>query len=266
MPLNPANMIREPLVGFLIVGLLLFAADHQLNQNQPTIEITPALQQRLALLWETQTGQPPDAGELRSITDNWLREEILYREALAMKLDSDDEIIRRRLVQKLEFIIDEVSPALPTDAELRQYYQTHLEDYRLPERYSFIHYFYATPEAAEEARRRALAGETINGEPTLLNRANISKNLRQIAASFGPDFAVQLADSEATGWLPVIHSQYGYHLLNLTQRLPAEVVPFENVSQKVLEDITRSQTERRRNEWLESVRDQYRIIRSDEVR
>ena len=98
-------MTREPLVWFLVTGVLLFAGNSYLNPPREGIVVDSQLRAQLASLWQTQMGREPSSSERESILQSWLEEELLYREAVRMNLADDDVIVRRRLVQKLEFLL-----------------------------------------------------------------------------------------------------------------------------------------------------------------
>ena len=125
--------MKEPITWFVIIGLLLFAAE-RLNGPQPII-VDKTVENQIVNLWETQMGLPPTAQELESLLHNWIREEVFYREALRLGLDDEDTIIKRRLVQKLTFLAQEGDESDITRADLEAYYNNNIEDYTL----SLIH-------------------------------------------------------------------------------------------------------------------------------
>ena len=126
------DLFRQPLIWFVLIGLFLFVADSQIGDDRHEIVITDALRDRLATLWTTQTGLVATEAEVDSLVDNWVKEEVLYREALRLGLDEDDSIVRRRLVQKLGFIAESEPIPAPEIGELEAFYQQHIDDYTLP--------------------------------------------------------------------------------------------------------------------------------------
>ena len=150
----PGGLLKQPLLWFLAIGLALFIADSRIPENRDEIVITPALRDRLATLWTTQTGLVATEAELNSLLDNWLKEEVLYREALRLGLDQEDSIVRRRLVQKLGFIAESQTIPTPEQGELEAFYQENIDDYTLPVRYSFRHLYFQQLAAAENAQAR----------------------------------------------------------------------------------------------------------------
>ena len=144
MPVDPASAVsaflrslaREPLVHFVLIGAALFAVYRVGGGGsiEPArrIEIGAAEVQRLAAAFSRNWMRPPTAEELRGLVENEVREEVYYREAVAMGLDRNDEIIRRRLHQKLEFLSgDLAAPASPTEAELQAHLDAHAERFRV---------------------------------------------------------------------------------------------------------------------------------------
>ena len=149
------SIARHPLTIFLVVGVLLFVLDRW--RSTESIIIDEAVTERVAGLWETQMGTPPDPETLDALLTAWLREEVFYREALRRGLDADDTVLRRRLVQKLEFLVQDMTSGAVSDGDLEAYFEEHRKRYRLPERWTFEQHQYTTAagaEAALEARRQ----------------------------------------------------------------------------------------------------------------
>jgi len=116
------RFVREPLVHFLILGALLFVVARMLQKPalapaRPRIEVAAAEVRRMRELWGLQWHRPPQPAELQSLIDEYVREQVLFREALAMGLDRDDEIVRRRLVQKMQFLSQEMKHGADSSAE-----------------------------------------------------------------------------------------------------------------------------------------------------
>ena len=146
---------REPLVHFLVLGALLFGlfalVNNEASSKSPNrIEITSADVDRLQERWTKQWNRPPTETELKSLIEAYLREEILYREALALGLDQNDTIIRRRLAQKMEFLFEDLADQVePTDEELKRYFDRNRDQYRLPARFSFAHVYFSVDQRGD---------------------------------------------------------------------------------------------------------------------
>ena len=124
-----ARILKNPLFGFLLLGSVLFLLDSLAGSDRQSIVVSVAQQQRLAALWETQTGSEVTPEQLDSLVKNWVEEEVLYREALRLGLDHEDSIVRRRLIQKLGFIAESNSSTTKTDLTLENYYQKKIKNH-----------------------------------------------------------------------------------------------------------------------------------------
>ena len=125
--------LKQPLLWFALIGILLFVVDEQFSIDRNEILVTVAMQERLGGLWTTQTGLTASEQELDALVENWIREEILYQEALRLGLDQEDSIVRRRLVQKLGFIAETEDSAPPErGAVTHSLYAIHSSSSTLP--------------------------------------------------------------------------------------------------------------------------------------
>jgi hypothetical protein len=204
------RVLREPLVHFLAIGLFLFLLFALVNDEQRDsgnrIEITAADIEQFVAIFRKQWQRPPNAQELQSLIDSRVREEVLYREGLAMGLDKDDTIVRRRLAQKVEFLMGDVSGVTePDDATLQAYYDENAERYREPPRLSFSHIYFNTDRRGEQAatdaralleRLRAASPRVTQapdeGDPFMLPRVYVDKRTDEIARDFGRAFSQEI--------------------------------------------------------------------------
>src|SRR6476661_334962 len=136
------RLIREPFLHFLLLGVLIFIAHRFLSKRvddgPQRIVITQGQITSIIVGFSRTWQRPPTREELEGLIRDRVREEVYYREALAMGLDRDDPVIRRRLQQKLQFVTDDVAaPAEPTDAELSEYLKTHADVFRVDRRLTF---------------------------------------------------------------------------------------------------------------------------------
>ena len=169
------RLLREPLLHFFLVGAVLFGVYGWLHGgllNSPTeIVVSRGQVQSLQMQFERVWQRPATQGELQGLIDGWVREEIFYREGIAMALDRDDPIVRRRVGQKLEFILDSAAPASPTDAELQAWLDAHPDDYQIEPTYSLRQVFFDPARHGDKldadiaAARRALeSGKLVDGD------------------------------------------------------------------------------------------------------
>lgn len=260
--MKAAVVFKQPLLWFVIVGLALFVADSQLSDDSSEIIVTPALRDRLATLWTTQTGLIATESELNALVDNWVKEEVLYQEALRLGLDQEDSIVRRRLVQKLGFIAEsEIAPA-PELGQLEQFYQQHLADYTLPERYSLQQLYFQQLADAEHALTQINAGTEAQelGESSMLNPSYAYRSALDLNATFGAGFSDQLASLEVGRWQGPLQSGFGFHLLFINAVHPEQVTPLEAVQQQVLLDYQRAQQINARDIYIDRLLENYSII------
>ena len=252
--------MKEPLLWFLAIGSLLFIAD-RFSSPQPII-VDSTIRNQIASLWETQMGLPPSEKELHSLVQNWVREEIFYRESLRLGLDKEDTIIRRRLVQKLTFITQEVDEGSITSADLRAHYDKNLDNYTLPVRYSLSQIYFSDATKTEELRAE-LEKEDVEwqklGNSSLLPRNLVRKNIREIASTFGSEFGQQIVNLREGLWVGPITSTFGLHLVRLDAILPSEVTPLPYIEKRVMSDLMHARREASLNDYYEQLLDQYDV-------
>lgn len=283
---------QEPLLWFTAAGIALFWINAQFNSDQSInrIEVGPLVEQRIADQWQVQMGRAPTVEELQGLVDQWIKEEVYYREALRLGLDANDTIVRRRLVQKLTFLTEDIATAEePSDGELAQYYEKNAQQYQQPARYSFRHrYFSADRRAEAEADARAALltladapaqGEATRnlGDPFMLQLAFAERSQRQIADLFGQEFgdaltettvekSAQQAPKQATKqainqWTGPIRSAYGWHLIYITAVAQARQQPLAEVRDRVAADLTLSKRQSANARYYEDLLSSYEVVR-----
>jgi peptidyl-prolyl cis-trans isomerase C len=247
------RLLREPLLHFLLIGGVLFAADAALREDaapsDKVIRITDAEVDRLRAQWRKQYQRLPSLTELQGLVDARVREEVLYREALAMGLDQDDSIIQRRLAQKLEFLIEDLAAARePSDAELSAFFEERQAAYRLPGQVSFSQVFFSPDRrgrAAEADASLVLAGlraEALpaaaadQGDRFMMGASYSEQRPQDVEAVFGPEFVQALFEIEPGGWSGPIPSAYGWHLVRTEARSPSRVPTLAQVADQVRHD------------------------------
>jgi hypothetical protein len=225
-------------VHFLALGalvLLLFewrggASDPESNR----IAITPARIEQLASAFAMTWQRPPTDEELKGLIDNYVKDEIATREASAIGLDQDDVIIRRRLRQKLEFLVEDATPsAPPTDAELGAWLDAHPDRFPAEPRVA-LRQVYLSPErrgesaqteAARLLARLVAAGPNAPidavGDPSLLPREMPLAPLSEVARTFGPKLAAEIDEIPPGEWTGPLESSFGLHLVLVPERVDA---------------------------------------------
>lgn len=244
--------LKEPLLHFFVAGALLFGAYAWLNPPAPDAEVR-LRQVRIGageVKWVTETwvrqwGREPTPEELRALVTNLLKEELLAREAREMRLDENDTIVRRRLAQKLEFIVRDTARLVePTEDELRRLYDAHPDRFLEPARVSFRQ-IYFNPARRKDAATDAVAtltGLSAAGAPDpdalgdrfLLDAEYAAVDRQAVAAAFGPGFAREVFALAPGAWHGPIASGYGLHLVAVASAQPARRRGFDEVRAQVL--------------------------------
>jgi len=227
--------LREPLLHFFLLGALLFAAHGWLRRNDrsgpESIVVTRDDVDSLAAAFARTWQRPPSGEELESLIDDHVREEVYVRAAIAMGLDDDDVIIRRRLRQKMEFVSEDLaSRAEPTDDQLRAYLESHPDAFRAPRRLSFRQVYLDPARHGENVARDAEellvrlgelgpdADVSGFGDSVMLESAYPSMAETEIARLFGDQFAAALGALPLGRWQGPIRSGYGLHLVAVSER------------------------------------------------
>jgi len=246
------RLFHEPLLHFLLIGVALFAV---FQLVRPTPKPTPSSKQiqlslddltRLALLFQSQWKREPTAPELERLMETKIQTEILYREALAMGLDKDDEIVKRRMAQKMQFLAEDTVPRDPTTAELKIWYAKNSEQFAMPKRVSFRHLYFSPDRRATRARYDAvqalarLGGQPANAklnesfaDPFMFQEYYRDRGIDYLGKEFGPKFAQAVAKLPTGSWQGPIESGFGWHLVFVETEIPGRVPDFEEVEPEV---------------------------------
>ncbi len=251
--------MREPLFQFLGLGLLIWAGVSTVESHNERyiIHLGGAERQRLARTYREQYNQNPTVAQLRILVDQYIKEEISLREGLALGLDKGDEIVRRRIAQKFEFIQQDLGVSDdPSPGVLNAWFENHKRQYRTPLRATFTQvYFSSDRGGANAAKARALRalkvlqGASGTRAPNLGDQFPGPTNLSAIAQTeaervFGEsDFTAHLYNLPQGRWSGPFRSGYGWHLVYLTQYQPPSLPSFNEVRAQVLADY---QDEQRR--------------------
>jgi peptidyl-prolyl cis-trans isomerase C len=219
--------------------------------------------------YSKQWHRAPDADELRGLVNDHLREEVLYREALAMGLDQNDSIVRRRMAQKVDFLTQDIAAAVEADeATQREFFEKNASRYSKAARVSFRHVFFskerrgAKLEADSAAALVALAGgandETL-GDPFLGEHEFTDATPDDIAAAFGRDFAEQVIMLPTGHWKGPVVSSYGLHHVMVSGRAEPQPVAFEAVRDAVARDLSDERRRAANEDLIERLKAQYQI-------
>jgi hypothetical protein len=236
------------------------------------IEINASDIELLAGTFERQWRRPPTAEELKNLVENRVREEVMYREALAMGLDQNDVVVRRRMMQKMNLLSQDLAVLVdPTDAELEDYLREHEDRYRIPPRLTFTHVYFNPdrrgPAVARDARRlladlrEQSAGPEIApelGDRFMLGQEFDRASRMDVGRQFGQRFADSLFSMDP-GWQGPVTSGYGLHLVNIVARYEGRVPAVGEVRAELVRDYNRDRSDRVREQLYESLRGRFEV-------
>ena len=271
------SVLKEPLLHFVLLGAALFAFDalrsgRTARAGAAEIVVTEGRVENLAALFTKTWQRPPTEAELTVLVDDFVLEEALYREGVALGVDRDDTIIRRRVRQKMEFVVDDIIEAVePTEANLEQWLGEHADTYSQPGRYRFRQLYLNAErhDEAVDARAEVLLGELRAlapgadprglGDPTLLEHAFADASVREVIAIFGESFAERLASLPVGTWAGPIESAFGVHLVHIDARTPGAEVQLEEVRAEVARDWAVAQRAKATERFREGLLARYEV-------
>ncbi|MDR3468417.1 MAG: peptidylprolyl isomerase [Xanthobacteraceae bacterium] len=256
------HLIRhEPLVHFCLLGALIFGIDavlHPPAKDDRTIVVTKALRQSFIDGYDEDKERVPSATEMDRMVDNWLANEILYREGKALGVDKGDDTIRDRIAYKLQVLIfDQIRVPKPTDEELREWFASNHKQFDEPERVGF----YITPPTDEATARRQLEDIEAQRETDDLQkrtRAMLGRPVASLAGSFGDDFSNRLLAMPLGEW-SVLQSKDGWHVVRLDSRKPGKLASLDSVRDEVTKIWESNETRKRAWEAVNRLKANYRI-------
>jgi peptidyl-prolyl cis-trans isomerase C len=269
------KFIKEPLLHFCAIGVLLFALNawrgtkQPSEENGPRIEVNAATIERLRAGYERQFGQVPDAEELRGLVTAHIREEVLCREAIALGLDRDDTIVRRRLAQKMEFLTAHMAGAVaPDETAVRDFFAAHSERYVKPGWVSFRHVYFskekrgpavkASATEALSALKKGASDESM-GDAFLHGFVFAEREREEVAMLFGPDLARQLEAQAVGSWEGPLTSSYGLHLVRVEARSGPRPMKLEMILATVERDLNEERRSTMNREIFERLCERYEV-------
>lgn len=288
MQLTIKTIFEQPLIHFLLIGLGFFLL-YEIVSGGETGTCTIIVDKDALLthlqyrskafnvsVFEEKLGAMSQE-ELQQMIDEYVREEVLYREAMAMGLDKEDYIIKRRMIQKVEFISEGIAEATAdlSDEELKRYYEENMENYYVQPYATFTHVFFDfekwSREEAEAKAKKELVFLNQNSVP--FNQATsrgdwffyhtnyVEREPEYIASHFGAPMAqaIFVATPSDKKWIGPFVSQYGCHLVMLTKNEPGRYPDLEEVKARVTNDAQRDCTRKKNEETIREIIDGYEI-------
>jgi PPIC-type PPIASE domain len=246
------RLLQEPLIHFTIFALLIFGAYALISpqrENAPDqILLTVAKIDQIASLFAKTWQREPTVGELKGLVDDYVKEEIYYREAKELGLDTDDMVIRRRLRQKIEFLHDAAVDTLtPTDAELGAYLKAHLAEFGIEPMLAFQQVF-LNPERhgdridkdaaaiLETLRINPATDPATQGDASLLPAELPLTGKTSIGQTFGAEFTSALEMATPGQWTGPIRSEFGLHIVRVAERRAGRTPALGEVRDAVLRE------------------------------
>jgi hypothetical protein len=253
------RILDEPLLHFLLIGAGLFIAYGLMSSpsrstSPTTIVVTAGQVEHLAASFAKTWRRPPTEPELEGLIDEWVRDEVATREAMALGLDEGDTVVRRRLRQKLEFASDDIAgPTEPTDADLNAYLQAHPDSFRVEPAFTFSQVYLDPAKHGDDlgrdatrvlARLRQADGTTdaaALGDSLLLEPTFRSAPSSEIAKQFGEEFASKFGELPLGQWHGPIASGYGVHLVWVSERTAGGLPALADVREAVRREWANAQ-------------------------
>ena len=289
MTMFRTNVLKEPLLHFLLLGCALFILDQQVSDadfdsdNQITVDRERLLDfvqfrsrnndiERLNIALDGLSNT-----QREDLIDDYVQEEVLYREAKALGLNQEDAAFRQQLIRKIRYLIRSSvrEPVTPTEADLREYYDQNKSNYDEPQKRTFTHVFFGVEKRTfDEAEGLALESmETLNrkhipferagqfGEHFLYNKNYVKQDAEFIASHFGSDFKDTLfgLPEKPQGWQGPYQSRHGFHVLLITEILPAYSPEFSEVKPQLVQAVTRIRENQEFDKIVTTMKESYDI-------
>ena len=259
------RLAADPLLHFMAIGLVLLAlyalvAPPQSADSGLTIELTEDDLRQIQVAWLVKWKRPPTSAEMRTLVDQKVREEVLYREAIAMGLEQNDTIVKRRLAQKLEFLTEDIAAIRDPDAgELEAWFVGNAERFETPGRVTFRHIYFSPDKRGDSANADALSAlqqlqgaansdVTGVGDPFSDRYYYADRTSDDLAGFFGLKFADALEGLPTGKWIGPVESGLGWHLVWIDAIAPGRIPSFAEVDRDAVKaawiDVQRAESKR----------------------
>jgi peptidyl-prolyl cis-trans isomerase C len=276
---------KQPVVKFMGIGLLMFLintyllqADSSKSENEYNVSLTAGEVKSMEEVWLSKWKRPATKVEMEGMINQRVEEAILFREAIKIGLDKNDDIIRQRMAQKLEFLSNDlVKPDSANAEEVKLYFDENIANYTTPENITIIQLF-VNPKTHGDLLDKEVNARLAKLKSMDASSSEISKYADQfslqtyypekpnqeLAKLYGSEFATKVFELETNKWFGPINSQYGVHLIYVMHKNPAVVPEFENVKEFVTEDLQREKQEELNGLYIEGILSRYNVIIEDE--
>jgi len=271
--------LREPLLHFLFIGAAIYVLYGAVAEPVPVetnkiIVVSAGEVEWMRTSWQKRWNRPPTPEEFDGLIQQYIRETVLYREALTMGLNQHDQVIRRRLAQKLEFLAkDLVALTPPTEEELVAYFEANKDRYQQPALYTFTQVFIDPDKRGDgtladaEAIKATLVtrGDDIEdagalGDDFMLQNYYPEKDPLEIQKLFGSGFAQSLVDLAPGEWHGPVLSGYGTHIVYVSSIIEPAPPVFDDVREGVVEDWTAERSDELNEQFYANLRESYTVV------
>ena len=268
---------KEPLLHFLIIGAVIFVVFSIANKDEAAVSgnkivvSTPEIE-RLSDNWSKKWNRPPTETELKGLVESYIKEEVYYREALALGLDQNDTILRRRLMQKMEFLSNDLAELnQPDEAALNKYFLENQEKYKLPARVSFTHIYFSLDKrgakVVEDAKSVLIGLNALRapelGDTFMMQYDFVQETPFEVERLFGKGFTEELFTLGTNTWQGPIESGYGLHLVRISKKVDSGMPELASVVGKVRTDLMFEQRKKMNKEIYEKFKQRYEIVIED---
>mgnify|MGYP001815087827 CR=1 FL=1 len=276
------RLFREPLLQFLFIGACIYGAyglfaPPDESDLETTVVVDANRINAFVAQWKARWNRPPTRQELNDLIDTYIREEILYRQAVAMGLAEDDAVTRRRMAQRLEFLTADLSRVVePTDEEVQEYFEANLDQFRQPDRQDFLQVFFDPDSRGDDTladAEKLLAELQAAGVP---DPASFEAGDQMVMPNYlpgvseidirrraGRGFAAAVMELEPGQWHGPVLSGFGVHLVYVLERIQSPAPALAEVRADVMEALQAQRVERFNEEFYQTLRDNYEVIVED---
>jgi peptidyl-prolyl cis-trans isomerase C len=269
-----SKLLKDPLVHFLLVGAALFAVSawrgERVSAGREEIVVTAEQVAQTRAAAAALQGREPTPDELTALIEPTIREEVLYREALALGLDDNDDEVRRRLIEKMSYLTQDLADPEPSsDEELRRFYDESPELFTIPSLVSFDQVFFSPGTRGDRLEADAAAGLAALragrapadvGDRTPLRESYDDAPREQVAVLFGDALAEQLFGAAPGEWAGPFRSDFGLHVVRLRSRTEARLPPYDEIAARVAEEFAAQRRREANERAYQEMRARYTVI------
>jgi hypothetical protein len=271
-----ARLLREPLLQFLALGAMLFVvyglAGKRSAEPPEKIVVSASRIRNLGDGFARTWRRPPSPQELQGLIEDYIRDEVFYREGKTAGLDRDDAVIRRRVRQKMEFLVEDMSLAEPGEEQLATFLASNPERFRAEDHFTFRHLFLSNTRRADtmdsDSKHVASvltgADATIDltalGDAFLLGEEFRAVSPTKVASMFGESFAQRLSAMEKGRWEGPVSSGFGQHFVFISERISGGMPPLDAVRAAVRREWASARQLEAKQKLYGSLRERYEIV------